>query len=96
MVGHLIGPDAGRFFSSLERDEDRLILTAAIALHNGVADPLGFLERAGDDWSIGLAVLNRAQEMAVKRREAELRFLVDGIGKRVGDVVATALRKAFS
>lgn len=62
----------------------------------GVSDPLATLRTGGDDWSVLITTVNRAQELHFEQRRAELRDLAEGIGvqvgNRVGEIVVKALR----
>lgn len=59
-------------------------------------DPIAFLDHAGDDWALAVAVVRRARDIQAEGRHKELTGLVDAIGKSVGNQVARQIGRMLS
>lgn len=69
--------------------------TAALGMllgGGGVSSALEALGSHPDDWLIRTALIRRAAEIDVERRNAELKALGEIVGSKVGDVLARVLR----
>lgn len=67
-----------------------------MALSVGVADPIAFLAQTGTDWDIAVAVVQKAQDLQMERRSAELKMMVEALGNSVGNRVGEIVIKALS
>lgn len=56
---------------------------------------MAFLDKAGPDWDIAVAVVRKARQFQLDQRKEELRVLIEGIGISTGNSVGTLLAKAF-
>lgn len=65
--------------------------TAAVALDLGWSDPMALLGLDPFDWTVAVAVINRASEM---RREREAK-LIDALARSTGARTIAALAKAM-
>lgn len=64
-----------------------------MALLCGVADPLSFLNRAGTQWDVAVAVVRKAQELRAQEQKALIEAQAALTGNRVGEVVGTMVAK---
>lgn len=94
MVGPGVEGSGSRFFSGLRTDP--VIETAAHALNAGVSDVIGFLDHAGVDWEIQVAVVEKARKLYIEtRRELVQQVIKVGaraIGGQVAQHIARLLR----
>lgn len=74
--------------------------TAAVALLEGYADPLGLLALDRHDYALAIAIIGRAQELRAQREKQVAdytagqfaRFLIPGLRKTLLAAIARALR----
>ena len=57
--------------------------SAALALLNGYADPLGMLTLHPHDWTVSIAVVRTAEKFRAEQRKSELDYLADRIASSV-------------
>jgi hypothetical protein len=70
---------------------DPLVLTAAIALTHGIADPIPFLDQSGTDWEIQCEVVRQARQMQSDNKSDEIKTL----GLSIGNAVAEQIGRMF-
>jgi hypothetical protein len=56
---------------------------------------MAFLDKAGPDWDIAVAVVKKARQLQMDQRREEIRVLIEGIGISTGNRVGSVLAKAF-